>query len=265
MRELKIEHPCEMSAERFWALRVDEGFDHFFAELDNQICEMRQHDETEEADGTTSVARCYNLKLKENPVPPRLRNMMGKRDFAFTVRASFHKEKFDEAHRYSYSTIFPVFTDRISVCGEQWLVPLGENRCVIHVRIKLRVSISVIGPAVEKAVEKSMVVAYKDLPARALAFVQLGEEQMHMWKFFRGDPFKIRKTPSVLSGTVQPITYLSIDAVEAADCTLFFSPCRPAEKPLPSGGTHRAAVFYDTYRRADSFTIHTAIAITLQK
>lgn len=88
-----------MSAERFWALRVDEGFDHFFAELDNQICEMRQHDETEEADGTTSVARCYNLKLKENPVPPRLRNMMGKRDFAFTVRASFHKEKFDEAHR----------------------------------------------------------------------------------------------------------------------------------------------------------------------
>ena len=153
-----------MSAERFWALRVDEGFDHYFGELDNQIVDMRQHDETKQRDGTTAVCRSYKLKLKENPVPPRLRNMMGKNDFAFTVRANFHKEVFDEAHPYSYSTTFPVFTDRISVTGDQWCVPVSENRCVIHAKIRLQVTISVIGPAVEKAVEKSMIVAYKVRP-----------------------------------------------------------------------------------------------------
>ena len=91
-------HVLQVSAERFWALRVDEGFDHYFSSLANQTCEFQQHDETPQPDGSTKCVRAYKLVLKENPVPPRLRNMMGKSEFAFTVHSTFHKEKFDEAH-----------------------------------------------------------------------------------------------------------------------------------------------------------------------
>jgi len=193
VREFAVEHECEMSAERFWALRVDEGFDHYFAELDGQICQMQRHDETPTAAGCTAVERAYRLVLKENPVPPRLRSMMGKTDFAFIVRASFIKEKFDEEHPYVYTTSFPVFTDRISVSGRQWCVPLGPDRCVVHAKIRLQVRVNVVGPAAEKAVEKSMVIAYKDLPARACAFVALDASALHGWRHFRGQPFAARK------------------------------------------------------------------------
>ena len=31
----------QMSAARFWSLRMDVGFDHWFAELDNQVAELK--------------------------------------------------------------------------------------------------------------------------------------------------------------------------------------------------------------------------------
>lgn len=87
-----------MPAARFWQLRVDEGFDHYFAELDAQTLEMLRFDESFDSAGGSRISRAYKLNLKKNPVPLRLRKMMGKSDFAFTIQASFHKDQFDELH-----------------------------------------------------------------------------------------------------------------------------------------------------------------------
>ncbi|KAL1530825.1 hypothetical protein AB1Y20_001721 [Prymnesium parvum] len=236
-REFKVEHPCEMAAERFWALRVDEGFDHYSAELDNQVLEMQQFDETTENDGRTTVARAYTLKLKENPVPPRLRGLMGgKGDLAFTVRAHFDKYKFDEAHPYSYSSTFPVFTDRITVTGKQWCVPVSADRCIVHAKIRLQVNNPVVGPAVEKAVEKGISTTYRDLPIRALEYIQLTDEQVLHWRTFRGGPFPLRS----LGGTPPAAPSPAERTAEDEDAAAALPPPPAATPPPPAVGVAAA-------------------------
>ena len=170
-----------MAAERFWELRSDVGFDHYFAELDKQLCEVKLI-QSPTIEGHTAMRREMKLTLKENPLPPRLRKMMGKSEFTFIVRATHGREHFDEAHPYAYSTEFPVFTERISVTGSQWCEPLTPDTCRLHAKIRLTVSIAVIGPAIEKAVEKSMKTAYKDLPLRALDYIRLDEAELQRWR-----------------------------------------------------------------------------------
>ena len=59
--------------------------------------------------------------MKENPVPKSVRSMVGSGDdFSYRVHYRFHRDAFDEAHPFRYTTEFPVLSERIKVEGRQW-------------------------------------------------------------------------------------------------------------------------------------------------
>ena len=68
----------DMSAEAYWALRLDQGFDLFCAELDKSTFEPIDR-RSEDRDGKSFEFMECLLLYKENPVPKNLQHMMGAR------------------------------------------------------------------------------------------------------------------------------------------------------------------------------------------
>ena len=54
-------------------------------------------------------------------MPKSVRSMVGSGDdFSYRVHYRFHRDAFDEAHPFRYTTEFPVLSERIKVEGRQW-------------------------------------------------------------------------------------------------------------------------------------------------
>ena len=139
MRIVHNDEVCEVSADGFWSLRMDTGFDRFIAEGDKQIWSLlSEAEEPAGADGAVAMRRHTKLNFKENPVPSWLRGALGGgSDFSFKVTAHFYPTLYDEAHPYAYSTAFPVLADAISVVGKQWALAAGPNRCRLVSRVEV--------------------------------------------------------------------------------------------------------------------------------
>ena len=97
-------------------------------------------------------------------MPKSVRSMVGSGDdFSYRVHYRFHRDAFDEAHPFRYTTEFPVLSERIKVEGRQWLVPISPRACTFRAVIQLSILVSGVGGAAERAVEKSMRAAYAEL------------------------------------------------------------------------------------------------------
>ena len=83
VRTVKSSNLCQLSAEEFWALRMDVGFDVFMADARGGGCQVL--DLSEHKDGM--VDRSTLLTYQENPIPPSLRSMLGATEFSFKVKA----------------------------------------------------------------------------------------------------------------------------------------------------------------------------------
>ena len=98
MRIVHNDEVCEVSADDFWSLRMDTGFDRFIAEGDKQIWSRAEAEEPAGADGAVAMRRHTKLNFKENPVPSWLRGALGGgSDFSFKVTAHFYPTLYDEA------------------------------------------------------------------------------------------------------------------------------------------------------------------------
>ena len=91
MRIVHNDEVCEVSADDFWSLRMDTGFDRFIAEGDKQIWSLlSEAEEPAGADGAVAMRRHTKLNFKENPVPSWLRGALGGgSDFSFKVTSHF--------------------------------------------------------------------------------------------------------------------------------------------------------------------------------
>ena len=169
MRIVHNDEVCEVSADDFWSLRMDTGFDRFIAEGDKQIWSLlSEAEEPAGADGAVAMRRHTKLNFKENPVPSWLRGALGGgSDFSFKVTSHFYPTLYDEAHPYAYSTAFPVLADAISVVGKQWALAAGPNRCRLVSRVEVSVALTGLGGSIEKLIERGVKDAYKALPRRA--------------------------------------------------------------------------------------------------
>ena len=77
MRIVHNDEVCEVSADDFWSLRMDTGFDRFIAEGDKQIWSLlSEAEEPAGADGVVAMRRHTKLNFKENPVPSWLRGAL---------------------------------------------------------------------------------------------------------------------------------------------------------------------------------------------
>ena len=158
MRIVHNDEVCEVSADDFWSLRMDTGFDRFIAEGDKQIWSLlSEAEEPAGADGAVAMRRHTKLNFKENPVPSWLRGALGGgSDFSFKVTAHFYPTLYDEAHPYAYSTAFPVLADAISVVGKQWALAAGPNRCRLVSRVEVSVALTGLGGSIEKLIERGV-------------------------------------------------------------------------------------------------------------
>ena len=171
VREINVSCICQASAADFWSLRNDRGYDEWFAELDGQRSILIKNEQTPQEDGLVYGQRTVRLEFKENPVPQYLRKKFKLDNFAFLVTSSYYKNAFDEEHPYTYSTEFPVLTDRITVEGVQWAEEISEERCRLHARVRIAVQLNVLGPQIERQIEKGIRAAYAELPERACDFL----------------------------------------------------------------------------------------------
>lgn len=162
-----------MSAEEFWGLRVDLGFDKYLAAVEKQNAEWQLNDEFRDAEGNRQLRRTAKLIYKENPVPKSVRSMVGDGDFMFTVQSTFWPDLCDEAHPMAFKTILPFFSDRISIEGLQWAEPVSATQCRMCARVDIKVRVTGISSQVEKAIEKGCKDAYAALPKHAEAYVAL--------------------------------------------------------------------------------------------
>lgn len=158
-RSMKASYVCKMSAEEFWALRMDLGFDQFQADERNGGFKLL---ENVIVDGR--VSRTTVLTFKENPIPPRFRSYLGADEFSFKVRAKWHETKYDEKNRMSYTSEPPVMKDKITVSGEQWVEPISDMQCRVVQTATIGVAIFGLGSSVEDSLIKQTEQSSGQLP-----------------------------------------------------------------------------------------------------
>ena len=162
-RQVECKHLCALSADAFWSLRCDLGFDKYLAAIEKQNAEWQLNDEFRDAEGNRQLRRIAKLIYKENPVPKSVRGMIGDGDFMFTVQSTFWPELYDEAHPMAFKTILPFFSDRISIEGLQWTEAVSATQCRMCARVDIKVRVAGISSQVEKAIEKGCKDAYAAL------------------------------------------------------------------------------------------------------
>ena len=140
VKTVKASNICNLSAEEFWWLRMDVGFDLYMANARDGGCEVLELNE-----GTEKVERVTLLTYQENPIPPSLRGMLGATEFSFKVKAHWHKHKYDAEHGMTFTSEPPVFADRIKVGGRQWLEVVGPRQCRIQQQTNVSVKIFGVG------------------------------------------------------------------------------------------------------------------------
>ena len=158
-RTMKASYVCKMSAEEFWALRMDLGFDQFQADERNGGFKVLENDVV---DGR--VSRTTVLTFKENPIPQRFRSYLGADEFSFKVRAKWHETKYDEKNRMSYTSEPPVMKDKITVSGEQWVEPISDMQCRVVQTASIGVAIFGLGSSVEDSLIKQTEQSSGQLP-----------------------------------------------------------------------------------------------------
>ena len=163
MRIVHNDEVCEVSADDFWSLRMDTGFDRFIAEGDKQIWSLLSSGGPAGADGAVAMRRHTKLNFKENRCVVAARR--ARRRLRLLVQGDGHfYPRSDEGTR-RYSTAFPVLADAISVVGKQWALAAGPNRCRLVSRVEVSVALTGLGGSIEKLIERGV----KDAARRPLA------------------------------------------------------------------------------------------------
>lgn len=170
-RVIQTGYVCNMSAEDFWALRQDIGFDEHIAAVDKQNAEWLVNEPSVDAEGNGQIRRTTRLTYKENPIPKSVRGMVGDGDFSFKVTSTLWTHLFDEAHPMAFKTGLPVFSDRISIEGIQWCEPISATQCKLCARVNVSVKVTGLSSQIEKTIEKGSKDAYAALPGHAEAYV----------------------------------------------------------------------------------------------
>ena len=163
---------CAMSAEEFWALRLDMGFDEFqaaerrggFKVLDEVV-----------ADGV--IKRTTVLTYEENPIPERLRGYLGASEFSFKVTSSWNETLYDQKNGMSFISEPPVMADRIKVSGTQWVEAISATQCRVHQTASIAVNVFGLGSQVEAALTKQMEESSGNLPKMAEQYTAILKQQ----------------------------------------------------------------------------------------
>jgi hypothetical protein len=163
-------HDCVLAPDAYWALRDDEGYHDYLSSAVEPPTKSVLHQKTEE-DGC--VTRVASLTPLQNPIPYAMRSMLKCRDgFTFKITEKWRRDRCDAEHPMSFVTTPPVFADRISVEGTQW-VTAHETGCRLHFELVVRCRVNGVGGLMSRAISDGSLASYKQLPTLALEYTTL--------------------------------------------------------------------------------------------
>ena len=223
VKTVRTSNLCNLSAEEFWGLRMDVGFDLFMANARSGGCEVLELKEQGE-----SVTRTTLLTYQENPIPPSLRGMLGANEFSCKVKARWSRHKFEAGHGMAFTSEPPVFADRIKVGGTQWLEPVSATQCRVLQQTDVSVKIFGVGGQVEAALSQQITDSCAIMP-------RLAEEYV-------GHRRKRAAAIAAGHGSAEATGATGAAADAAADAAASAAPTRPATAELDREEGEAAAV-----------------------
>lgn len=165
-----LSYTCNLPASKYWSLRVDLEWTHYVAQLDrNTIVVLENAEETDDG-GDTLCTRKTLVSGDKNPIPENLRGFLGCKEFSFTLHERWWKDKFDEAHPYTYTTTPPVMADRIVVSGRAWAEVVSVRTCTLFFEQSVKVKVLGLGDKLAKGIESETAKSYAETARRAEKF-----------------------------------------------------------------------------------------------
>ena len=168
MRILLTEVDCGLSAETFWAMKMDMECERYVAACDNATVKVVEEQCTEE-----TMTRTIRLIFASNPVPAPLRRLVPAGDVEPQVTSTWSPRYYDEAHPKRTEVHLPGLGDRVSVRAMQWVVPVSDTACKVMTRLEVQANIFGMGGMVERAIEQENKAAHEALPKRVEHYVKM--------------------------------------------------------------------------------------------
>ena len=160
-REENITTFLNVSADLFWALRSDTGFDKFCAEQDGAewVLDSVTTNEAETPPTEVTSSYCYSGKA----VPALLRPILGEKPMILFSRICFWQDRHDESHPSYFQTVPSIWPNRIMSEGSTFLRPLSANSCELVVAATIEVRIFGVGRIIDAAFVHMLRESYKKL------------------------------------------------------------------------------------------------------
>ena len=171
MRTFDTQHAVKISPETFMALQLDDAFDSAMAALEDCVLNT-PCSKADVVQGVPVVHKVANLELKNNPVPPLLRGVLGTTmdeliSGKITLEHTVYPQQTGYAHAKETKTMLPgSLREVIQVESQQWIERLSDEEVLLLSRHMVSCSLFGIGGAVEAAIEQGIRDTYDKLPGQ---------------------------------------------------------------------------------------------------
>lgn len=233
MRTFEAQQVVELSAQNFWALKLDTSFDRFTSEAEGCTFVMVSAEQRTDEAGTPKMFCVSENYAEQSPLPTPLQTLLGTKTFRVTTHYSWWPHKWDPSHPAKFESWPNGLSHRVMMRGSSWVEPLSADRCrvVYRVEIECHVFYQALSKLLEAGLEKRLRDSYPKLAG-------LAEEYCAHKQSYR----ELLDTPATLDRMVSAITQIQTtvagdgpaSASEAAD------PAAAAVKPLwplPTGAS----------------------------
>ena len=181
MREFLCDHMCDLSAEHFWELRYDLGFDLFCGEEFEQMSKSTLcavHEQEERTESGVFVRRSTTTQYNEScPIPPLLKKLLGSMAGTAdeTLRTLTVREwcrKSSEPHMRIETQMPGPLAKLVRIESEHWVVPLSPTQCTQCTCVRITANVPMVSAMVEAELERLMCAGWAKLPEQCVAYVQ---------------------------------------------------------------------------------------------
>jgi hypothetical protein len=166
-------HECPVTAEVYWMLRDDPGWEQYVANMDRVVVNVVSWLE----EGGVELTSLKTVTAIENPIPVSLRGMLKCKDgFTFELTERWRRDRWDVENKLTFTTKPAVMSDRISVWGAQWVEPSATgnmNGCKLCFELAVKCRMPGVGGAISRGIENGSFDAYKQLPLRVVEYMAL--------------------------------------------------------------------------------------------
>ena len=158
MKESTATTRLEVSAEVYWELRMDNGFDDYCAEAEGATYSLLTSTDVLDAAGDREVHKQSVVVYEGAAVPAPMKALLGSEPLRLPSTFRFWPDLYDEAHPCTYETRPSVLEGKLLFTGSSWVEPVSDSACLLHSRSTVEANVfggSVLESALLRGVKSS--------------------------------------------------------------------------------------------------------------